>query len=328
MAILVVDDFEDARLLLDRILKGGGLKDVILAESASAAFDFLGLGHGQGQAEQIDLVLMDLVMPGVDGIEALERIKSDSSLRDIPIIMVTAQDEVESLKTALESGALDYITKPVNKIELLARVRSGLKLKQETDRRKENEKNLMAMNQTLQRLSFLDGLTGIANRRYFDQLLDQEWKRAARETDPLSLIMIDIDYFKLYNDTYGHQQGDSCLKRLATLLRNSLVRPADFVARYGGEEFAAVLPNTKLGGAIAVSETMRKRLTLDSIPHTSSKVSNIVTVSMGVGSWIPDRGSEPIEFIEAVDQALYMAKGAGRNCVKKIDRFIGINGNP
>ena len=174
MSILVVDDYEDARILLERILTTGGMGDVVLADSAQSAFDYLGLGNTGSSGGNADLIIMDLVMPDIDGIEALKRIKADSTLKDIPIIMVTAQDEVGSLKTALDCGALDYIAKPVNKIELLARVRSGLKLKHEMDRRIENEKKLMAMNENLHRLSFLDGLTGIANRRYFDQLLDQE----------------------------------------------------------------------------------------------------------------------------------------------------------
>jgi len=319
MSILVVDDFEDARLLLERILNGGGLENVLLADSAAEAFEQLGLGQGPGQAGEIDLILMDLVMPEVDGIEALKRIKENRALRDIPVIMVTAQDEVESLKTALDGGALDYIAKPVNKIELLARVRSGLKLKREIDRRKANEKKLRAMNQTLRQLSLLDGLTDIPNRRYFDQVLDQEWKRAIRETNPLAAIMIDIDYFKLYNDTYGHQRGDTCLKRLAHVLRDSLVRSADFVARYGGEEFVAVLPNTKIEGALSVAEAMRTRVAGARIPHSSSKISDVVTVSIGVDSRIPNRTSEPAELIAAVDKALYKAKHEGRNQVQRAD---------
>jgi diguanylate cyclase (GGDEF)-like protein len=318
MAILVVDDFYDARILLERILKNGGFPEVFTADSAKQAFSVLGLGT-PGSGENIDLILMDLVMPDTDGIEALTRIKENEDLRDIPVIMVTAQDEVESLKTALDCGALDYIAKPVNRIELLARVRSGLKLKQEIDRRKENEKKLLVMNETLQRLSFLDGLTGIPNRRYFDQLLDQEFRRAARGKRWLSMIMMDIDYFKNYNDTYGHQQGDTCLKGLARIFRQALMRPADFVARYGGEEFAAVLPDTDIQGAMILAENIQARLAEAKIVHESSEASDRVTVSLGVGSWIPDPSAKPSDLIIDVDKALYRAKGDGRNRIRRTD---------
>ncbi|MBU4319176.1 MAG: diguanylate cyclase [Proteobacteria bacterium] len=319
MAILVVDDFYDARILLERILKKGGFSDIVMAASAKEAFTLLGLGTTTKPRENFDLILMDLVMPEIDGIAALTHIKENDALRDIPIIMVTAQDEVESLKTALDSGALDYIAKPVNRIELLARVRSGLKLKQEIDRRKDNEKKLLAMNETLQRLSFVDGLTGIPNRRYFDQLLDQEFRRASRDKRWLSMIMIDIDYFKNYNDTYGHQQGDTCLKCLAQIFRYALMRPADFVARYGGEEFAAVLPDTDIQGAMILAENIQTKLTEARISHGSSKVSDMVTVSLGVGSWVPDKSAKPSDLILDVDKALYRAKWDGRNRIRRTD---------
>ena len=318
MTILLVDDFYDARILLERILKKGGFSDVVMAASAKEAFTLLGLGTAKPR-ENFDLILMDLVMPEIDGIEALTQIKENETLRDIPVLMVTAQDEVESLKTALDSGALDYITKPVNRIELLARVRSGLKLKQEIDQRKDNEKKLLAMNETLQRLSFVDGLTGIPNRRYFDQLLDQEFRRASRDKRWLSMIMIDIDYFKNYNDTYGHQQGDTCLKRLAQVFRHALMRPADFVARYGGEEFSAVLPDTDIKGAMVLAENIQTKLIEAKIPHGNSKVSDIITVSLGVGSWIPSKTAKPSDLILDVDKALYRAKWDGRNRIRRTD---------
>lgn len=324
MSILIVDDSEDERVLLERLLRGGGFTDIILAESAREAFNYLSLDGSAGHAEEVDLILMDLLMPEIDGIEACRRIKADEQLQDILIIMVTVKDEVESLKIALDSGAIDYIPKPVNVVELLARVRSALTLKQEMDRRKARERELVELtrqltdaNQMLERLSFLDGLTGIANRRYFDELIDQLWRRAAREVSPLSLIMVDIDFFKSFNDTYGHQQGDVCLKQVAKALSDVLRRPGDFVARYGGEEFVAILSNTEIEGAGVVAETMRSNVAALGIPHAKSQAGDRVTVSVGVGSMVPERNSEPSELISAVDQALYAAKEGGRNRVKK-----------
>jgi diguanylate cyclase (GGDEF)-like protein len=188
------------------------------------------------------------------------------------------------------------------------------------DRRKENEKKLLAMNENLHRLSFLDGLTGIANRRYFDQLLDQECRRAAREKRPLSMIMIDIDYFKKYNDTYGHHQGDACLQQLAGIFRTTLLRPADFVARYGGEEFAVVLPDTDLSGAVQLANTIQSKIAVARIRHPDSLAGDIVTVSMGAGTILPNRYSKPSEFIVAVDKALYRAKWDGRNRIRTTEQ--------
>lgn len=165
MSILIVDDMDDERLLLERLLRVGGFTDVVMAESAIAAFKYLEVAESTETVQDIQLILMDLVMPKTDGLEACRRIKSSEKQRDIPIIMVTAIEDVEILKTALENGATDYITKPVNKIELLARVRSALRLKEEMDRRKARERELEELNRMLERLSFLDGLTGIPNRQ-------------------------------------------------------------------------------------------------------------------------------------------------------------------
>jgi len=308
---------EDERLLLQRFLKDGGLVDIIMASSAAEAFDCLGLGETDKMAEKIDLILLDIIMPKIDGIEVCRRIQGAEHLKDIPIIMVSVKDEVESIKMALDSGAIDYITKPVDKVELLARVQSGMRLKQEMDRRKARERALEERNQMLERLSFLDGLTGVANRRYFDESITQECRRAARDNTSLSLVMLDIDFFKRFNDTYGHQKGDVCLKEVATALSESLKRPGDFVARYGGEEFVAVLPNTDIEGAVFVAEAMRSNVAILAIPHANSEAGSCVTVSLGVGSMNPTHDTEPAQLISMVDKALYEAKGEGRNRLKK-----------
>src|SRR5262249_39204252 len=236
-----------------------GYTNLLMAASAQEAFTQLGMDDPARTGTAIDLILMDILLPGMDGLEACRRIKADDRFRDLPIIIVTSLTEVSNLESAYAAGAMDYLTKPFNKIELLVRLRSALTLKREMDCRKSREKELLqvmqqleAANRQLQRLSYLDGLTGIANRRHFDALLDQEWKRAARESLPLSLILIDVDWFKKYNDTYGHQSGDDCLKQVAETLSGTLRRPGDLVARYGGEEFVVILANTAAAGAVEV----------------------------------------------------------------------------
>jgi two-component system, cell cycle response regulator len=172
---------------------------------------------------------------------------------------------------------------------------------------------LQTANQKLQKLAILDGLTGIANRRYFDLVLDKEWQRLAREQQPLSLILCDIDYFKAYNDTYGHQQGDRCLKQVAQVLQQSTKRPADLVARYGGEEFALILPHTDAPGALFLAHRIVRQLTQKALPHCQSQVSNVVTLSIGIATKIPHSKQASSTIIETADNLLYKAKKAGRN---------------
>jgi diguanylate cyclase (GGDEF)-like protein len=172
---------------------------------------------------------------------------------------------------------------------------------------------LQTANQKLQKLAILDGLTGIANRRYFDLVLDNEWQRLAREEQPLSLILCDIDYFKAYNDTYGHQQGDRCLQNIAKVLQNSTRRSADLAARYGGEEFAVILPNTDSEGALFIAQKIAQKLAKKQISHQKSPISQYVTFSIGVGTKIPDSKQSATTLIELTDSLLYQAKKAGRN---------------
>lgn len=320
MGILIVDDSADARLLLESFLKKAGYEDITLAESADEALKYLDTDG----AEEIDLILMDILMPGMNGVEACRRIRENTRLQDIPVIMVTAKTEGIDLKSAFDAGAVDYVTKPVKKIEFLTRIRSTLKLKHETDKRKARERDLVEMtqkldraNQRLEYLSYMDELTDIANRRYFEEHFDQEWKRARRYSRHLSLIMIDIDFFKNYNDTYGHKEGDVCISKVAAALKHTLKRPGDFVARYGGEEFVAVLPDTDITGAGVVAESMRSDVRSLGIEHNGNPAVGEVTISLGVASTVP--GSDKITtetlVIEA-DRALYRAKQGGRNRVE------------
>jgi diguanylate cyclase (GGDEF)-like protein len=325
--ILLVDDAEEIRLLITRQLRKAGYTKVIAAASAVEAFSILGLDRDDKAVAGSDLIIMDIVMPEIDGIEACRRIKEHDRFEDVPIIMISALADKGILQLAFAAGATDYITKPVDRLELIARVRSSLRLKDEMDKRRERERELTvlsrrlaAANQILQRLSLLDGLTGIPNRRRFDEVLTNEWKRALRSKRPLSIIMIDIDHFKAFNDHYGHLSGDNCLKKVALTMSGMLKRPTDVLARYGGEEFAAILPLTEGDGAKAIAAAMQAGVIDLAIPHDHSSASSRVTISMGIATLIPMRGMMAAMLVAAADQALYEAKAGGRNriAVKRV----------
>lgn len=323
MGILIVDDSKESRDLLKNFLKGAGYKDITTASSAQEAFDALGMNGEHRHNVPFKAILMDVVMPEMNGIEACRIIREDAHLADIPLIMVTAIGEQESLNEAFESGATDYITKPVKKVELLARIRAVLRLNQEMERRKVREKELIdtlkqlsEANRVLTLLSAQDGLTGLANRRHFDEHFSAEWRRAMRDRQPLSLVMVDIDHFKLYNDHYGHQGGDDCLRKVAAIIGQVARRPADIAARYGGEEFVMVLPETPLEGAIRIAEEAAASVRALQLPHAKSLVAPHVTVSMGVACVVPNREKEMKELVERADKALYAAKRQGRDRVK------------
>jgi diguanylate cyclase (GGDEF)-like protein len=323
MKILIIDDSPDSQLLIKSILGDVGYTDLLIVTSAFDAFKHLGMNDPESAATEIDLILMDIVMPEIDGIEACRLIKSFKHLRDVPIIMVTAATESKELQMAFAAGATDYITKPLRRVKLVARVHSVLTLKHERDCRKVYEQELLKVkrqlekvNEELKNLSYFDGLTGIANRRSFDESLDLEWKRGLRNQISLSLIMIDIDFFKSYNDTYGHQSGDKCLKLVAITISDILKRTGDLVARYGGEEFVIFLPGTGTEGAAAVAERMRDKVEALGIEHVNSSIGDRVTISLGVATIIPKLNTSARELIAAADLALYQAKHEGRNRVK------------
>ena len=323
MAILVVDDSVISLAVFQSMLKDAGYTDVITVRSAQEAFRLLGIDSGGGDGAGIDLILMDIMMPEIDGIAACRRLKADERFQDIPVIIVSGMEDLGSLQSAFTGGATDYINKPANKIELLARVRSALLLKQEMDRRKVREKELLELtrqleeaNRKLHLLSSLDSLTGVANRRFFDEYIEKEWKRAVRDAHQIAAIMIDIDFFKAFNDTYGHQAGDDCLKAVAKALQGVMRRPGDLLARFGGEEFIAVLPETGLFGAASVAEILCATIAALGIRHEKSSISDHLTISLGVASVTPDLEKTSNMLIAEADKALYRAKQGGRNRVE------------
>ncbi len=323
--ILIVDDSRLALAALERLLLGAGYDNVQQAGGVPEALDLLGIGENGSSTQEVqpfDLVLMDIVMPVMDGIEGCHVIRGTKKWRDLPIIMVTAKDDMGSLKRAFDAGAMDYVTKPIQEVELLARIHSALTLKGETDRRKAREADLLeitsklaAANQRLRALSSKDGLTGVANRRWFDETLEREWRRAKRSRRVLNMAMIDIDHFKKYNDHYGHLPGDDCLKKVAAVLQQRMRRAGDLVARYGGEEFVVVMPEMDTAAAKTLAEELRAGVEQLDIPHEGSQTSRFVTVSIGGGGILPGLDNEAWNLVEMADQAMYRAKNNGRNQV-------------
>lgn len=312
--ILIVDDEKTLRLVLRHAMEQEGYQvlEVTDGEQCLAVC----------QQQLPDIILLDAIMPVVDGFTCCAQLQQTFGEQCPPILMITGLNNQESVDRAFEAGATDYITKPIHWAVLRQRVRRLLQTHWAMAQLRgkiEHERLLMAQleaaNRELKRLAALDGLTQIANRRAFDECLQQEWKRLAREQNPLSLILCDIDFFKAYNDTYGHQAGDKCLKEVAQILDQAVRRPADLVARYGGEEFVVILPNTEVKGAVLVAEAMRTKLQVQAIPHAGSLVSECVTLSFGVAGVIPCPGISANVLITMADQALYQAKLTGRDRV-------------
>ena len=253
-------------------------------------------------SQQPDLVLLDVVMPDMDGYEVCAQLKADPLTRGIPVIFVTANTDEASEEHGLDVGAVDFISKPVNPKIVRARVATHMTLKMQSD--------------ILRSWVYIDGLTGVNNRRYFNEQLAVEWSRAVRNHTGLSALMIDVDYFKRYNDRYGHQMGDDCLRRVASAIKASLRRPADQIARYGGEEFVCLLPDTDLEGAMQIAELIRTNVEQLQIVHADSEVSGCVTISLGGCSKLANQDGLPDIFIQQADAQLYAAKRAGRNRIR------------
>jgi len=324
MSILIVDDHVINCRLLQSMLTRAGFNDSLSVASGPEALALLGVGSTE-PTPKIDLVLLDIMMPGMSGIEVVSKIRSDPRWQRLPVIMATALDEESALDAAFAAGATDYLTKPFRPIELRARVTSALTIATEIRQREQREQQLRdlttrleEMNRSLQLLSMLDGLTGIPNRRHFNDVLDREVRRASRTVyeggrqGEVSVIMLDIDYFKQFNDSYGHLAGDDALRAVSAALKRAMRRPGDMVARFGGEEFCCVLPDTDIVGAMRVAEDMRRRVEWLDINHEKSQVSKVLTISVGVAS---GPGLSDTDLLKRADEALYDAKRQGRNRV-------------
>jgi diguanylate cyclase (GGDEF)-like protein len=312
--ILVVDDDPGAIQQMGRMLAGLGI--VSFATSGEHALRI-------ARESVPDLILLDAEMPGISGFDVCEALKADPELAKVPVIFVTSHCEPAFEVSGFEHGAADFIAKPVSQPLLQARVKTQLRIKRMSDE--------------LRRFATVDVLTEVANRRRFDETLNREWRRARRSGATMSLLMVDVDHFKLFNDRYGHPAGDACLRSVARALVGATLRPADLVARYGGEEFAVLLPHTPRAGAEHVAHGILDAVEALGIPHETSSTSRHVTVSIGISSydqesscWLPtgpdshfdtslSASCSAPDLVRAADLALYSAKHAGRAQARLLD---------
>jgi len=310
MKVLVIEDALTSAALVCEMLEKMGLHP-IHAQDGESGIEYF-------KREKPDLVLIDIIMPGIDGFEVVRRIRQlEKDGEWIPIIFLSACTRDEDLERGIEVGGDDYLVKPVSEIVLKAKVRAMQRLAQMRESLLVLTRKLDDANRELTRLSSVDGLTGIANRRSFDDTLQREWRQAIRRSRAISLLIADVDQFKQFNDGYGHQAGDECLKAVAQIFEHQIRRSTDLVARYGGEEFAVILPDTDEEGAVCVAEKIRAAVMGLQIEHRYSQVAPELTVSIGSASAWPARGNEGgyLALVQRADQALYQAKREGRNRV-------------
>lgn len=316
--ILIVDDSllnqEVLRRILAQEFSGGetaGNQDeaertlytIATAKSGTEALDMVA-------QDSPDLVLLDIIMPGISGFEVLARLQESEITKKIPVIIISGLDQEGDEEKGLLLGAVDYVAKPFKKSIVLARIKTHLKI--------------IGQMRIIEQLSYIDTLTNIPNRRNFDNRMATEWGRSIREKTPIGFLMIDVDRFKLFNDNYGHQQGDVALKTVASVIQSTLKRSSDLAARWGGEEFAVLLPNTPIEGVLLIAENIRKNIEAAVVPSIGEHPPLKITISIGATSLIPGVNSSIPEFFEQADQALYTAKESGRNRV--CSQLIAIGG--
>ncbi len=313
--IVIVDDSPAFLRALEAHLRHFGHAHVRSFQNPRQALDALGSGE-----LAVGLVIVDLLMPEMSGIEVVKALKRLPNMMDVPVIVVSTHDEEEAVEETFFAGAMDYIGKPLRKLELKARVRNALRLRAALEARKAHERQLAELNVSLaranaelHRLSVTDPLTGLHNRRYFDDAVEKTLSLAARHGTEATLLIVDVDYFKAFNDTRGHLEGDQCLRSLAEALRDSVGRAHDIIARFGGEEFAVLLPSTGESGARAVSGRIHDNVQRLDIPHPTSEISDRLTVSIGSSTVTGELPVDEKELVDTADRALYVAKESGRN---------------
>ena len=289
--ILVVDDMTTTLLLLHDLLKD--TYEVKIAKSGTKALEIL------ESPNDIDLILLDIEMPDINGYDVCKRIKNNETIKNIPIIFITGRTSQEDEEYGLNLGAIDYITKPFNKAIVKLRIKNYL--------------NLKIKNDMLEKLSMYDGLTNIRNRRFFDETFEKTFSEIKRDKKSLAVLMIDIDFFKPYNDNYGHGQGDETLRKVAKALEKTIKRASDFVARYGGEEFVILLKDINKDGVEAVANNLLNAIRELKITHEFSKIENYVTVSIGASFYNSNSDITKLELLLKADETLYSVKNSGRN---------------
>ena len=289
--ILVVDDMTTTLLLIHDLLKD--TYEVKIAKSGTKALEIL------ESPNDIDLILLDIEMPDINGYDVCKRIKNNETIKNIPIIFITGRTSQEDEEYGLNLGAIDYITKPFNKAIVKLRIKNYL--------------NLKIKNDMLEKLSMYDGLTNIRNRRFFDETFEKTFSEIKRDKKSLAVLMIDIDFFKPYNDNYGHGQGDETLRKVAKALEKTIKRASDFVARYGGEEFVILLKDIKKDGVEAVANNLLNAVRELKITHEFSKIENYVTISIGASFYNSSSDITKLELLLKADETLYSVKNSGRN---------------
>lgn len=289
--ILVVDDMTTTLLLIHDLLKD--TYEVKIAKSGTKALEIL------ESPNDIDLILLDIEMPDINGYDVCKRIKNNETIKNIPIIFITGRTSQEDEEYGLNLGAIDYITKPFNKAIVKLRIKNYLDLKIKND--------------MLEKLSMYDGLTNIRNRRFFDETFEKTFSEIKRDKKSLAVLMIDIDFFKPYNDNYGHGQGDETLRKVAKALEKTIKRASDFVARYGGEEFVILLKDINKDGVEAVANNLLNAVRELKITHEFSKIENYVTISIGASYYNSSSDITKLELLLKADETLYNVKNSGRN---------------
>lgn len=305
-SVLVVEDQASVRAALVAELRRAGVSSVFEAPEGAAALHLF-------KAHRPDLVLLDIKLPGKDGYWVAQQMREGEAGDWTPIIFLSGLDSELDVWRGIEAGGDDYLVKPVKPIVLMAKLRAMRRLLDMRRRLVSVSAELHVANQRLNEMVEVDALTGLVNRRGFDRILHNEILAARREGTPLTLMLCDLDHFKLFNDASGHVQGDACLKEVGRLLREVCVRPRDVASRYGGEEFALILPNTPRSGAMTFARALAQVLKVRAIPHANSPLGGAVTLSGGITTCVPNESTNAESVIMRADQALYAAKAQGRN---------------